>query len=437
MTSSIVKKSARGLKKRDGVEYSDHGSFHGAVLRAMAGAAGGTFFAYLLDWAFSFGLVDSWLFPVVMMAGALAGIAARGRNLAKTAIGGAFGALGGALFALTAGKWALFGPVLLGAAAAPVLADGDSKARKVATALLTAAFSYAGMYVGKVLLALPFLATVLPEPIAAAIAGAAAGLFVGLAAAPKHLARPMDPVERRYLEALSIKDGELHEILARALAIRQSVKHDFEGRADDATMKQLDARVGDLMLRILQIAEQCRTIEGDLSMAPSLELEERIGQLEKKAEAASDEHARKTYRTAIASLDEQRRALRAIGRGRERVVAKLHANVALLEKVRFSLLHLRSADAERFGGESSPLADTLEEIAREIEVTSAAIGEVFGQPEDLLPEPAAAAGALPLPEPAPRHDTIVDPVMSNVVALPEKTTPARDDDPPTVLEKKK
>ena len=90
------------------------------------------------------------------------------------------------------------------------------------------------------------------------------------------------------------------------------------------------------------------------------------------------------------SLDGQRRALDAISRGRERVIARLHANVALLEKVRFSLLHMRSADAERIGGEASPLTEALEELSRELDVTSTAVGEVFGKSpprEELALEP--------------------------------------------------
>jgi hypothetical protein len=277
--------------------------------------------------------------------------------------------------------------------------------RKAVTAALTGALGFAGLYVGKVLLALPILGAMVPEPLGAAIAGAAAGLFFGLGAAPKHLARPMDPVEQKYLEALTVKDGELFEILHRALTIQHAVKQDLEKRVDDETVKLLGNRITELMLRILHIAQQCRTIESDLSAAPAYELEERIAQLSQKAEAATDGAARRTYESAIASLDEQRRALQAIGRGRERVIAKLHANVALLEKVRFSLLHLRSADAERVGGESSPVAEALEELGREIDATSTAVSEVWGQTGDLLPPP------QPKPDEEP----------TNVVALPEKT----------------
>jgi hypothetical protein len=398
MSSAITKKSSGSLTKGSPLEFSDHGSFHGTVLRAMAGSGAGVFLAFLVDWLLGFGLIDSWVLPVVIAAGALGAIGARGKNWLKGLMSAGFGALGGGLFALLAST-PLLAAVVLGIAAAPVLADGDSNKRKAVTALLTSALGMAGFYVGGVLLSLPILGSLVSPWVAAGVAGAAAGLFFGLGAAPKHLARPMDPVEQKYLEALNQRDGEIYEILHRALTIHCAVKTDLEGRIDEETVKGLGNRVSEMMLRILHIAEQCRKIEIDLSAAPAYELEERIAQLEKKAEAATDVHAKRTYENAVSSLDEQRRALATIGRGRERVIAKLHANVALLEKVRFSLLHLRSADAERVGGESGPVAEALEELGREIDSTSTAVSEVWGQTGDLLP-------------------------ASNVVALPDKTKDA-------------
>jgi hypothetical protein len=258
------------------------------------------------------------------------------------------------------------------------------------------------------------LAGVVPGPIAAAAAGSAVGLFFGLASAPKHISRPSDPVEGKYIEALQIKDGELHEILARALSIHQSVKTDLAQKKDEKTVQKLGERVGELAMRVLSIVEQCRRIESDLSAAPAYELEERISQLKRKADAATDAAARDTYLAAVESLDGQRRAFDAINRGRERVIARLHANVALLEKVRFSLLHMRSADAERIGGEASPLADALEELSRELDVTSSAVGEVFGRTPS-VERRELGAGRLELVAPESEAETEVRAVGAGVI----------------------
>jgi hypothetical protein len=289
---------------------------------------------------------------------------------------------------------------LLGAASAPVLARGESWRRMAVVGAVAGAFGSAGLYVAEWMQNIGLLAGILPGPLAAGAAGAAAGLFFGLASAPRHIARPSDQVESKYLEALQIKDGELYEILARSLSIHQSVKTDLAHKKDEKTVQKLGERVGDLAMRVLTIVEQCRRIEADLSAAPAFELEERIAALRRKADAATDAAARDTYLSAVESLDGQRRAFDAINRGRERVIARLHANVALLEKVRFSLLHMRSADAERTGGESSPLTEALEELSRELDVTSTAVGEVFGKTPAREALPAASPAALPSSPPA-------------------------------------
>lgn len=374
------------VRKRDGssralaapnLDFSDHATFHETVGRAVGGGAVGAILAELAQ-ALTDGGFGPALFAIAVTTGALAMVAGRGKRWLKALIGGSLGAVGSAAF-LASEHYVLFAPLLLGAAAAPVLASGESWKRMSVTALTAGTFGFAGLFVARWMLDVGLLSGMVPGPIATAAAGAAAGLFFGLAAAPRHVARPADPVEAAYLEALAIKDGELFEILARALSIHRAVKGELEQRREEHTVQKLGARVGELALRILRIADQCRRIERDLAAAPAYELEERIESLRRKADSATDEHARATYNSAVQSLDGQRRAFDAVNRGRERVIARLHANVALLEKVRFSLLHLRSADAERSGGEASPLLEALEELSREIDVTSTAVGEVFGK----------------------------------------------------------
>lgn len=364
---------------------SDHGSLHGTALRAVGGAAGGVLIADLVARLFDIGLLEPALLPMAIGAGALGAIAVRGKKWIKGLLGGALGLGGGALFAATAPYWSPFAALLFGASAIPVLADGESWKRKTVTGVVAGALAAAGVYVGQVILTWDLFGGMVPGPLASAAAGAAAGLFFGLAAAPKYILRPADPVEVAFLEALTTKDGEIHSLLDRTLDIHRAVKRDLEARTDDPSLSGLDEQVNTMTLQILQIAHECRRISADLAEAPGAELDERIAQLEEKVKASGDAAAAGTYRAAIATLDEQRQGIAAIQRGRERVVARLHANVALLEKVRFSLVHLRSADAQRVGGEATVLTETLDELGREIDATSLAVGEVYGGPDGLEP----------------------------------------------------
>lgn len=405
MSGALVRRDApSALEKAAPIDFADHAQFHVTVGRAVAGGATAAFLTEIGANLVGFSDAPAGMLMVAVTTGVMAAVAARSKKWWRAAFGGAMGAVGSTLYLLTGDPWPVFAGALLGAAAAPVLARGETWKRMAVTGAVAGAFGSAGLYVAEWMQNIGLLNGVVPGPLGAAAAGAAAGLFFGLSAAPKHIARPSDQVEERYLEALQIKDGELHEILARALSIHQSLKTDLAHKKDEKTLQKLSERVGEMAMRVLAIAEQCRRVEADLSSAPAFELEERIASLRRKADAATDASARETYLSAVESLDGQRRAFDQINRGRERVIARLHANVALLEKVRFSLLHMRSADAERIGGEASPLSEALEELSRELDVTSTAVGEVFGKPpprEHRSELPAAKREALPAPASVP------------------------------------
>lgn len=359
------------------LDFLDHATFHSTVARAVAGGGVAALAADL--GATALGFADSpEAFTVAVTAGAFAAIATTGRRWFRTLAGGVIGLAGGTAYLLAA-RYPLFGALLLGGAAAPVLAAGEPPKRMAVTGAVAGAFGLAGIYVGNWMENIGLLGGLLPGPLATAVAGSAVGLFFGLSAAPRHVGRTEDPVELAYDRALALEDGEVHEILARAVSIHRSVRSDIAEKKGVATLERLGVRVGELAMRILRIAEQCRQISRDLSSAPAEELEGRIRTLTSKAGAATDPAARETYLGAIDTLEGQKKNLDELNRGRERVIARLHAHLVLLEKVRFSLLHLKSADAERLGGESSPILDAIDELSRELDVTSSAVGEVFGR----------------------------------------------------------
>lgn len=374
-------------------ELQDAPAFHSTVLRAVGGAAAAGLALDLVSRAAGYlhpsmvGLVTASLVGALALVGS-----DRGRGLGRTlgaALGGGLGLLGAFLVLLTA-EWPWIGALLAGAAAAPVLARGESAKKMAATGAFAGAMTLAGLYVLRVLATRGILGPVMPGPLASAAVGAAAGLFIGLGALPRHFGSREDAVEVAFGRAVGGAEGEIREILERASQIYGAIRSDLSGKKGP-TEKRLGRQVSDLSLRILHISEQCQKIQRDLGGAERGELERRITELTAKAGAAQDQAAKRTLLAAVESLDGQRRAVDAIGRGLERVVARLHANVAMLEKVRFSLVHARSADAERFGGESSPLAETIDELSRELDATSIAVGEVFSEGYGSSDAPALAA----------------------------------------------
>lgn len=357
--------------------FVDEAGFAAVVGRAMLGAGAGGLLAHVALGE----IIDkgdfAWMVALAM-TGALAAIGARSGGIGRALHSAAFGLIGGWLYARSM-EWHVLAALFLGLAAAPVLARGESTEKLALTGVVTGLLALGGAYVASILQSTGVLESLLSPPLATAAASGALGLFVGLGSAPRHVTRSGEPVEAAYAGALARAHGEVHEILERSLAIYRMIRGDLSTRAGSKTEVQLGTRVSDLALRILEIAEHCRAIEADLGAAPAQALEDRIASLQKKADATSDPSARATFLATIQSLDSQKTAVEAIGHGLERVVARLHANVALLEKVRFSLVHARSAHAERSGSEASPLTDTIDELSRELDATSTAVGEVYGR----------------------------------------------------------
>ena len=405
---AVVVRPARAKSLARRARAADHSGFQHMVARASAGAGAGALLADVLARIVDVGLWQSPLLTVGVMAGALAAVSAGKKKWWRVLAGGALGLVGASLFTLASPWWPPFAALLMGIAAAPVLAEGQPFRRKAVTAALAGAASAAGLFVARVMLGWEVFDGVVPSLLGHAAAGATAGLFVGLSGAPKFLGRPLDPVLARYAPALAIKDGEVHGILTRAADIHRSLSSDLAARAEDPSMAKVIGRERELVLQILHIAEECRLVQRDLDATPASEIKARIADLRRRAEDAADAGARATYLDTVAALDEQLAALGRIENGRERVIARLHATVALLEKLRFSLIHLRSADAERIGGQLSPVTEALDALAEELDATSSAVGDVFGRSAGELTagaraddeRPSADVVALPTPSEA-------------------------------------
>lgn len=359
----------------------DHAGFQRTVGRAALGAGVGAVVADLVTTFTDTGLWESPLLTLFVVMGALTAIAQQSKHRVKWLLGAGAGVVGALAFTFASPLWPPFAALLLGLAAAPILADGQPLRRMAVTGGLAGLAGAAGLFVARVMLGWEVFEGVVPSLLGHAAAGATAGMFLGLASAPKHLGRPLDPVAARYQPALAIKDGEIHEILGRAFGLHRTLQAELQRDPERPEIEGLQARERELLLQILDIADTCRQIERDLAMTPTAEIEGRIRELSSRAEATADQGARETYRETVASLEEQLESVTRIQNGRERIVARLHATVALLEKLRFALIHQRSADAERVGGALTPVTDALDALTLQIEATSSAVGEVFGGAE--------------------------------------------------------
>ena len=127
---------------------------------------------------------------------------------------------------------------------------------------------------------------------------------------------------------------------------------------------------------MLRLAEQRQAIDRDLEALHSGSLEDDLVLLGEKVETASDPVVRRQYLSALEALRTQHAQLDRIRQGRERVVAALHGQLALLEQTRTSLVALRSADSNLLAGELQQVSRVLADANHEMEAESRAVFEL-------------------------------------------------------------
>jgi hypothetical protein len=96
------------------------------------------------------------------------------------------------------------------------------------------------------------------------------------------------------------------------------------------------------------------------------------------AAAAPDAVAQSSYRRAGEALDGQLQHLRLVRRGRDRIAARLHEEVAQLERARFSQVRVQGAAAERSDAEIERLRGRLRQSAGAFEAEAEETSELAG-----------------------------------------------------------
>ena len=357
--------------------FADHPLFHRTALRAALGAAA-------LSAASALAVRAHLDASALVAAGALAAIASTRR---PAAILTAIGALAAAVAALVPSARE---PLLVVAAAA--LAVGVAEARLhrarvsgtrgptslgVTLSLLLAGAAAAALAPGLRLGAV--LPGFLPQAVVAAIAGAAASLWLAAATLPLHLALTADAVAARLDELRALPLGELRPLVDRiatarsgASAALRAQRETLSGPAAAAVQGELDA----LALAALDLARRGAELQRAAPVAAEEELVKRCAELLAAAAGAPDGIAQASYRRAARTLEGQLEHLRQVRRGRERIAARLHEEVAQLERARFSLLLLQGANAERSGAELELLGERLRQSASGFEAEAEAAAEI-------------------------------------------------------------
>lgn len=395
--------------------FADHDGFQKAVVRAALGS-GAAGLAWSLALPHFFAVLAAPLVAGAAAAGAGCGTGLRAK-LAYAALGGLAGTLS---FLFPLHDWLGLGPPALqfpthhwfglaGAGAALGLLFAHSrqkearrapglgkatlgKAAYAASAALTALGLVAGSAVTQAFESARVLWPLMPVPFADGALTAVLGLFIGLGSAGAHVVRDPDAVEKLYDQLLPELTGDLKVLGARAMTNYRRCAEILASSEAGFARSQLAQSLSAVTLRILELSRRWQAIDRELGDRAEGEIAGRLSELRALQETTRDETAKKQLGVAEASLRAELEQIDRIRRGRERVVARLHGEMALLERSRVTLLGLKTSDAHLRAAELSALSETLSAVAREMDVEAEAVDEVISKVVDVHGSGEAAKG---------------------------------------------
>jgi hypothetical protein len=272
-----------------------------------------------------FGLTQAW---TVGLAGAIAGLVmARARVQEK----GAEGSVG---------------------------AERPGVAHAVACAAATGALAVAGAQVARIL-AFRLGELQAPPVLDAVVSGAVVALFAGIGSLATHLALQSDPVEAAGQALLPELSGEFATQLGKALTSYRAAGQQLAALPREPAREELARTLQRLMRDTCQLVREWAGVEATVQAHARADLEREIAELQASAATARDVVARQQLTEAARSLAEELERLGEVELKRERVVAKVRAQVALLERARVALIGMRSSHATVRAAELAAVARKL------------------------------------------------------------------------------
>src|SRR5918996_4485950 len=227
----------------------------------------------------------------------------------------------------------------------------------------TAVLAVLGMEVVNVL-AIRLASISTPAALAAVATGAALSLFIALGSLPAHLALRPDPVEARCEELVPQLSGEFRTLAARALGLYRTCGAALARLPRDPAREELARTLSEMTRAAVELVSEWSGVEHELEERTHAQLEREIADLEKGARESSDELARQQLLSAAESLREEQVQVGELRLRRERILARLKAEVALLERARVALIGLRSGQAQMLAAELSAIARRFASLSR-------------------------------------------------------------------------
>ncbi|MFZ5470455.1 MAG: hypothetical protein ACOZIN_13550 [Myxococcota bacterium] len=226
----------------------------------------------------------------------------------------------------------------------------------------TAGLSVAGFEVAKVLAArLQDFST--PALLVSMLSGVVIALFAAIGSIAAHLALRPDPVEARCEELIPQLSGDFQTLATRALTLYRQCGLSLALLPREPAREELARTLAKMTKDAVGLASEWTGVEAQMEETAQKELAKEVVELSKSAGASKDSVVRRQLEIAASSLREEIERLAELKLRRERIVAKLRAEVALLERARVALISLRSGHVQVKSAELSALSRKLKALA--------------------------------------------------------------------------
>jgi len=218
-------------------------------------------------------------------------------------------------------------------------------------------------------------------------------LFWAIGTLPANLQLHTDTVEARGQELGGrLKEGEAQELTQRALTLYRHCKTAALRLPASPGRSELLGVVEKMAGECFSLAEAHAGLTAQLDSVVANDVDAQVKELRARAAATQDTVARRQLELAASSLGEELNHLDALSRKRERLLAQLHAQVALLERARVSFIGAQGHELGSKGEQAAHLARKLKGLGEEPEATPAP-----PLPEDDAPATHTAAQGQRIP----------------------------------------
>lgn len=188
------------------------------------------------------------------------------------------------------------------------------------------------------------------------------GLFWSIGTLPANLRVELDAVEARGRQLEDTFKGESQTLAARALALYRQCKAVVTKMQPSTGRTELLGVLEKMTTDSFSLAEAHFGLEAQLGSVVANDVDAQVRELRERAAATQDAVARRQLELAASSLGEELNHLDVLSRRKERLLAQLHAQVALLERARVSFIGVQGSELGAKGAQAADLARKLKQL---------------------------------------------------------------------------